>query len=84
MACGGTGVFNYLRDKPDGLVGLTVPKSHATFFCSFFLYSCALYYQLLGTKTVWSASYGKQKSPSCFVLSTLALGKKKSTQVLIV
>jgi len=41
-------------------------NSDAMTFILFFLFSfsCALYYQLLGTKTAWSASYGKEKTPS--------------------
>ena len=36
------------------------------FFFTFFIFfiSCALYYELLGTKTTSSASYGKKKPPS--------------------
>ena len=56
------------------------PKSHA--FFSFFFFSCALYYQLLGTKTTCSASYGKEKTPSPLI--HLAPGKKPSTQVSLV
>jgi len=51
------------------------------FFFLLFFNSYALYYQLLGTKTAWSASYDKEKTPSPDVLSTLAPGKKLSTQV---
>jgi len=56
------------------------PMHSFLFFYFFFFLSCALYYQLLGTKTAWSASYGKEKTPS-LLLSTPAPGKKPLTQV---
>jgi len=58
------------------------PKSHAFFFFFSSFFSCALYYQLLGTKTTCSASYGKEKTPSPLIHP--AQGKKPSTQVPLV
>jgi len=50
-------------------------------FIFLFFYSCALYYQQLETKTEWSASYGKEKTPSPIILSTPVPAKKPLTQV---
>jgi len=45
-----------------GCIGVMVcDPNHMPFL---FFFSCALYYQLLGTKTAWSASHGKAKTPS--------------------